>query len=145
MSDTWPTTTRASRTFNWSSNMPSRRRCAIAVAVSFALTVAAAQAADSGKSPLVMTPLDSFKTGGAEIAAYDAASRRLFATNAAASTVTILDARDPANLSAVGTIDTSPLGSPNSVAVSNGLVAIAIEAPVKTDPGRVGFYKYTGE
>src|SRR5262245_56936061 len=117
--------------------MPSRRRCAIAVAVSFALTVAAAQAAqasDEGKAPLTMTPLDSFKTGGAEISAYDRTSQRLFATNALASTVTILDAIDPANLSAVSTIDTSPFGSPNSVAVRDGVVAIAIEAPVKSDP-----------
>src|SRR5215510_13840780 len=128
--------------------MQSLRRGAIAAAIAFVLNVATAQAhpgdsADS--SSLTMTPLDSYKTGGAEIAAFDPQSRRLFATNAAASSVTILDARNPANLTLVGAIDTSPFGSPNSVAVRDGLVAVAIEAPVKTDPGRIGFYKTNGE
>ena len=59
--------------------------------------------------------------------------------------MTILDARNPANLSLIDTISTLPFGSPNSVAVRDGVVAIAIEAPVKTDPGRVGFYRTNGE
>ena len=128
--------------------MPSFRRGAIAAAISCALTVVTAHAhpGDTAESSsLTMTPLDSFKTGGAEIAAFDPQSQRLFATNAAASSVTILDARNPANLALAGTIDTSPFGSPNSVAVRDGLVAVAIEAPVKTDPGRIGFYRTNGE
>ena len=113
----------------------------IAAAVSLCTAAAAAQAHDNqapDSTPLTMTPLDTFNTGGAEIAAFDPQSKRIFATNAAASTVTILDARSPRALSLIGTIDTSPFGSPNSVAVKDGIVAIAIEAPVKTDAGRVG-------
>src|SRR5688572_20370535 len=124
------------------------RGSAIAAAVSFVLAVAAAQAHDNGNHdspPLTMTPLDSYQTGGAEIVAHDRFSQRLFATNAAASSVTILDVKDPSNLVPVGTIDTSAFGSPNSVAVRDGVVAIAIEAPVKADRGRVGFYKTSGE
>ncbi len=124
------------------------RRCAIAAAVSLCIAAAAAQAHQNeapDSSPLTMTPLDTFKTGGAEIAAYDPLSKRIFATNAAASSVTILNARNPRALSLISTIDTSPFGSPNSVAVKDGIVAVAIEAPVKTDAGRVGFYKTNGE
>ncbi len=128
--------------------LPRASRYVIAIAVHLSLAAAMAQAHPNGgpDSPsLTMAPLDSFKTGGAEIAAHDPQSQRLFVTNAAASSVTILNARNPASLTLVGTIDTSPFGSPNSVAVRDGVVAIAIEAPVKTDLGRVGFYKADGE
>ena len=126
--------------------MPFPGRRAFAVVFSLAVAAALAHASGSPELPsLTMTPLDSFKTGGAEIGAYDPKSQRLFVTNAAASSVTILDAKNPADLLLVGTIDTSPFGSPNSVAVRHGMVAIAIEAPVKTDPGRVGFYRTDGE
>ena len=126
----------------------STRRCAIALAVSLCLAAAAAQAHQNqgNDAPsLTMTPLDSFKTGGAEIGAHDPRTQRLFVTNAAASSVSIVDTRNPRNLKLVGTIDTSPFGSPNSVAVKDGIVAIAIEAPVKTDAGRVGFYTTSGQ
>jgi hypothetical protein len=125
----------------------SARRCVLAVAISTILA-AAAQAdgyGDHNSLSLTMTPLDSFKTGGAEIGAYDPRSKRLFVTNAVANSVTIVNASNPSNLQPVSTIDTSPLGSPNSVAVRDGIVAIAIEAPVKTDTGFVGFYKTNGE
>src|SRR5262245_56704458 len=52
------------------SHMSHFARGSVSAAVSFVLAVAAAQAADNGGSPaLTMTPLDSFKTGGAEIVA----------------------------------------------------------------------------
>lgn len=120
------------------------RRSAIAVAVSLVIA-AAAQASPGGSSGLTLKPLDSYRTGGAEIGAYDPKTKRLYATNAAASSVTILDASNPSDLLLISTIDTSPLGSPNSVAVRHGMVAIAIEPPVKTDTGFVGFYTTSGE
>jgi hypothetical protein len=110
-----------------------------------ASTAIADPSESSQSSALAMVPLDSLKTGGAEIAAYDPKTQRLFVTNAAASTVTIVSARDPAHLMNVGTIDVAAFGAPNSVAVSDGIVAVAIESAVKTDPGRVGFYRTSGE
>lgn len=79
--------------------------------------------------------------GAAEITAYDAASKRLFVVNGANGTVDVLDLSTPAAPVKIGTIDVSALGaSVNSVAVHDGLVALAIQAPAKTDPGVVAFY-----
>lgn len=123
-------------------------RRAITAAVSLILASAtSAFAIDSSQLPaLKMVPLSSVRTGGAEIAAHDPQTQRLFVTNAAAATVTILNARNPSRLATVGTIDVSSLGSPNSVAVRDGIVAIAIEGHAKTDMGHVALYKAaTGE
>lgn len=79
--------------------------------------------------------------GAAEITAYDAASKRLFVVNGANGTVDVLDLSTPRAPVKIGTIDVSALGaSVNSVAVHDGLVALAIQAPAKTDPGVVAFY-----
>jgi hypothetical protein len=92
-----------------------------------------------------------FAVGGAEIVSYDPLTRRAFVVNAAETTVDVLDIRNPANPVKVGNIDASALGgSANSVAVKLGIVAVAIEADVKTDPGIVAFYrsydlKYLGQ
>jgi hypothetical protein len=93
----------------------------------------------------------AFAVGGAEIVSYDPLTRRAFVVNAAQTTVDVLDIRDPANPVKVGNIDASALGgSANSVDVKLGIVAVAIEADVKTDPGIVAFYrsydlKYLGQ
>ncbi|BES73395.1 hypothetical protein RE428_44130 [Marinobacter nanhaiticus D15-8W] len=85
-----------------------------------------------------------FDGGAAEIVAYDAANKRLFVVNSADVTVDVLDANDPAMPSLLDTIDASAEGaSANSVAVHEGLVAVAIEAVVKQDPGKVVFYNTT--
>ncbi len=79
--------------------------------------------------------------GAAEITAYDATSRRLFVVNSVIGTVDVLDLSNPAAPAKVGTIDIRGLGaSVNSVAVSDGLVALAIEAAPKTSPGTVAFF-----
>jgi hypothetical protein len=93
----------------------------------------------------VIGSFDAGGTGSAEIVAYDPETRRLFVVNAATSTVDILDVRHPSRPSKISTIDTSALGSPNSVAVSRGLVAVAIESKPKTDPGHVALYKTNGD
>lgn len=85
---------------------------------------------------------DGAAAGAAEITAYDAASRRLFVVNGANGSVDVLDLRDPAAPAKVGTIDISALGGAvNSVAVHEGLVALAIESSPKTSPGTVAFYQ----
>jgi DNA-binding beta-propeller fold protein YncE len=80
--------------------------------------------------------------GAAEIPAFDPASKRAFMVNGAAGTVDVLDLSNPAAPTRVGTINVAILGAGvNSVAVANGLVALAVEAPVKTDPGRIALYR----
>jgi hypothetical protein len=59
--------------------------------------------------------------------------------------VDILDVSDPRTLRLVGVIDVTMQGAvANSVAVHKGVVAVAVEAAVKTDPGRVAFYDAQG-
>lgn len=79
--------------------------------------------------------------GAAEITAYDAATQRLFVVNGANGTIDVLDLRDPRSPTRVGTISVGSLGaSANSVAVHDGLVAVAVDANPKTNPGVVAFY-----
>ncbi|MFY8018564.1 MAG: choice-of-anchor I family protein [Inhella sp.] len=84
---------------------------------------------------------DGGAVGAAEITAYDAASKRLFVVNGANGTVDVLDLSDPASPKRVGSIDVSSYGAGvNSVAIHEGLVALAVEANPKTNPGTVAFY-----
>ncbi len=87
----------------------------------------------------------AFDEGAAEIVAYDKLSKRLFSTNALANTVTILDITNPASPTKVTDLDMSTYGGGvNSVAVFNGLVAVAVEAEEKTDNGSVVFFDNLG-
>jgi len=89
-----------------------------------------------------------FDEGAAEIPAYSAAAKRLFVVNGADETIDVLDLSDPANPTKLTTaalpIALKDYGSPNSVAVHGNLVAVAVEAPVVTDPGSVRFYDVNG-
>lgn len=85
-----------------------------------------------------------FEVSAAEIPAYDAASRRLFVVNAQLGAVDVLNLADPANPVKIGTLDATAVlagAEINSVAVFNGTVAVAIQAPVKTDNGRMALYR----
>ena len=80
--------------------------------------------------------------GAAEITAFDAASKRLFVVNGANGTVDVLDLSQPTAPKLVATINVGSMGAGvNSVAVHEGLVALAIEANPKTSPGKVAFYQ----
>ena len=86
-----------------------------------------------------------FDEGAAEISAYDPWTRRLFVTNANANTVDVLDIRNPRKPRLRFTIDLSEYGAGvNSVAVSNGVVAVAVEADPKQGPGSVVFFDVKG-
>jgi hypothetical protein len=57
----------------------------------------------------------------------------------------IVSISNPAQPAEVAIIDLSPFGGgPNSVAVKNGLVAVAVEASIKTNPGSVLFFDANG-
>ena len=86
-------------------------------------------------------PGDVFDSGAAEILAHDSVNQRLFVVNAGAATVDVLDIQNPSSPVLLQTIDATAEGaSANSVSVHDGLVAVAIEAEVKQDPGKVVFY-----
>ncbi|WP_104191429.1 choice-of-anchor I family protein [Cryobacterium sp. Y82] len=104
-----------------------------------------------------MAPLGSYETGtfdksAAEIVTYHGGSKRLFVVNAELGAVDVLDIAVPTAptkqfaLSAVGALidggGTIPAGAvANSVAVrADGLGAIAIESPTKTDAGWLVFF-----
>lgn len=85
-----------------------------------------------------------FAEGGAEITSFDPASVRAFVVNAKAGTVDVLNLVDPTKPAKIGEIKASAVlagGEINSVAVSNGIVAAAIQAPVKTNPGVLALYR----
>ncbi len=82
-----------------------------------------------------------FDESAAEIPAFDPLTQRLFVVNAQAVTIDVLDLSDPTNPNKIGEIDASILGGgANSVAVKDGIIAIAIEADTQTDNGEVLFF-----
>ncbi len=82
-----------------------------------------------------------FDDGAAEITAYDPANFRVFVINSADATVDVLDITDPESPTLLDTIDASAFGAgANSVAVRDGMVAVAIENEDAQDNGVVAFY-----
>jgi hypothetical protein len=115
--------------------------CAVGAAVLAGVT-AMAPAAPPDAAPSISL-LGRYTGGGSEISAYDPATQRLFVTDAAGRRVDIVSIESPSAPALVGSISVAP-GSPNSVAVDKGVVAVAVEAAVKTDPGTVRFYDADG-
>lgn len=84
-----------------------------------------------------------YDASAAEIPAYDPISQRLFVVNAQAGAIDVLDLSDPENPVLEQTLTTNALraGSVvNSVAVANGILAVAVEDATKTNPGLAAFY-----
>ena len=78
----------------------------------------------------------AFDEGAAEIVAYE--DGRYFVTNADAGTVDVFE-KEGADLVRIDTIAVGE-GGANSVAVKDGIVAVAVEAETVTDPGFVKLY-----
>jgi hypothetical protein len=89
-----------------------------------------------------------FAEGAAEIVAYDPASAKLYVVNAQARTVDVLDISDPTSPELVGEIDVAQVlpqsGGVNSVAVHDGVVALAVENEDRQSPGWAAFYDTDG-
>ncbi len=83
----------------------------------------------------------SFEQGAAEIVAHDPISQRLFVINAGAGTMDILDISNPSAPMLVRQVD---ILNPNSVAVKNGLIAVASEADQGGVAGSVVFFDADG-
>ncbi|MBL8346643.1 MAG: choice-of-anchor I family protein [Rubrivivax sp.] len=105
--------------------------------------------AGAGTFSLTLQKIGSTVAGGlaaAEINAYDARTGRLFVTDGANARVNVFDPRGVTDLgvpaSPAAFISIADLGATvNSVAVHDGLVAVAVEAAPKTAPGVVAFYR----
>lgn len=87
-----------------------------------------------------------FDESAAEIVAHDPASQRLFVVDGGSGSIDILDVAVPTTPVLSATIPLSPTygRAANSVAVANGIVAAAVEAQTKTDPGSVVFFDTDG-
>jgi hypothetical protein len=118
----------------------------IAVAITALLSVQSAGARNGPPQwDISLEHLASIGTGsvgdiGAEIVAYDRSTRRAFAINSNDNTLAVLDLSNPSAPILQETVSLAAYGAGlNSVAVHDGLVAAAVEANPKTDPGRVVF------
>ena len=85
-----------------------------------------------------------FGASAAEIPAFDPVSKRGFVVNAQKGAIDVLDLSNPAAPKFIRSLDATAIAANavvNSVAVKNGIVAVAIESLPKTNAGFVGFYK----
>lgn len=83
--------------------------------------------------------IDIGETGAAEISAFDPITKRLYVVNnATQNKIDVLDFTDPKSIKYLSSISTTPYGGyVNSVSVSNGKMAAAIEAINKQANGKV--------
>ena len=91
-----------------------------------------------------------FATSSAEIVSYDSCSDRLYVVNSQAASIDVLAlSENNSTPSKIGSIDLSlaamsadiEIGAANSVSAKQGLVAVAIEAKVKQNPGLIALYR----
>lgn len=81
--------------------------------------------------------------GASEISAYDAISKKLFTVNVESNQISV---NNISNLDAPVTetaINLSTFGTPNSIAIYNGKLAVAVEADPKQNPGKILVYNTT--
>lgn len=90
-----------------------------------------------------------FASGAAEIVSYDSCSGKLYVVNANAASVDVLSVSADSTPVKTGTIDLASaasaacieIGAANSVSAKKGLVAVAIEAATKQNPGLIALYR----
>ena len=98
-----------------------------------------------------LQPLGTYQSGlfdesAAEIVAHDPNTQRLYVVNANSGNIDVLDINNPANPTLLSQIDVSPYGDgANSVAVYNGIVAVAVQADPAQAPGAAVFFNTDGE
>ncbi|MEZ4648322.1 MAG: choice-of-anchor I family protein [Candidatus Eisenbacteria bacterium] len=113
-----------------------------------AATVQALQAGPSAAGVVGLDFLTRFETGifddgGAEIVSFDNQTQRLFFVNASANEIVALEVSDIGMLTEMYRIDvttTAGGGGANSVDAKDGLLAVAVEAETKQDPGLIALY-----
>ena len=87
----------------------------------------------------------SMQINSAEIVAHDPSTQRLYVANSVGAKLDILNFATPGMLTAVASVSVAPYGNINSVAVRQGLVALAIEdGTLPQNPGKVVFMDQNG-
>lgn len=81
----------------------------------------------------------------AEIVAYDPRRQNVLVTNASEKSIDVISIKRPRNPQKKFSIDLTPYGGPNSVAFSKGIIAVAVEAATKQNPGEVVFFNHRGK
>lgn len=79
-----------------------------------------------------------------EIVVHDPQTQRLFATSAIAGFLDIIDFANPLNPTVIQSIDMNPYGGITSVAVKNGMVAVASPNAIDVNNGSVVFFDTNG-
>jgi hypothetical protein len=90
--------------------------------------------------------IDIGGSGAAEISAFDPETKKLFVVNNTSGNnrIDIINLANPASPVLIGNIPVAPYGGfVNSVYVSNGKLAAAIEASIKTNAGKVAVFNTT--
>jgi hypothetical protein len=120
------------------------------IAMATLLALATPTSASPPPKGIALEPIGTYRDGAfevsaAEIVAHDPRTQRLFVVNADPEDpgIDILDLSDPTQPTLFAAVRGLG-GSPNSVAVSRGLVAVAVENPVKDLPGQVVFLDVDG-
>lgn len=127
-----------------------RRNCISFICITFCALLVTTNCFAQTNSEIKLQAIGTYASGvfglsAAEIVAHDPATQRLYVVNGAAKTIDVLSIANPAAPVKLFSIDVTPYGaSPNSVAVSDGVVAVAVEAAVKTDNGAAVFFNTDG-
>jgi hypothetical protein len=79
-----------------------------------------------------------------EVVAHDPASQRIITNSAVQNRVDISDFSNPDSIVLIQSIDMTPYGGTTSVAVRNGLIAVASPDTVETNLGKVVFFNSNG-
>jgi hypothetical protein len=129
-----------------------KKSACLAAGVVLALGLGSAAQAAPAASPFAIsiTPIGTYATGifdksSAEIVAHDPKTQRLFVVNAESGRIDVLSIVAPDSPTLLFSVDLGAVflngqGVVNSVDVHKGVVAAAVEAVPKTDPGRVVFF-----
>lgn len=113
----------------------------------------AATIAITPTNAISLNVLGTYETGAystarsaAEIVDYDPVSQTLYVVNNYSWTLDIVSIANPSAPTLLISVPLSPTygANPNSVAVDNGIIAVAMENITKTDPGKVVFFDRSG-
>lgn len=137
------------------SGRPARRGRRLAtigiLTVGLAASALAATSSEAApKSRVSLTAIGTYETGqydesAAEIVAHDPSTQRLFVVNAQKGAIDVLDISTPGSPQFLETLVSQTGGGVNSVAVSNGVLAIAVQDPASpTFPGTIEFRSTDG-
>lgn len=107
------------------------------------------QTAPTPTNQIELNYIGSFDPSGSntstcEIVVHDAASQRLFTTSAVAGFLDVINFSDPTNPTVITSIDMNVYGGLTSVAVKNGIVAVASPNTDETLNGSVVFFDTNG-